>query len=185
MKKKKVIGIIGEQAGGKGAVSNIIKKRYGGTRLTTSDILRRTLDSLYIPVSRKNLINLALILKGGFENKILMSAMLREVENENDDLIIVDGIRMPGDVEPFKEEYGEDFHLLYVTADQKIRYERSIKRGEKAGESEATFEQFQKNEQAETEKYISEVGKTAEFIIKNNEGEEELEVKIFEIMEKI
>ncbi|MCK5416510.1 AAA family ATPase [Candidatus Parcubacteria bacterium] len=185
MKKKKIIGIIGEQAGGKGAVSNIIRKRYGGTRLTTSDILRRTLDSLYIPSSRENLINLALILKKGFENKILMYAMLRDVENTNDDLIIVDGIRMPGDVEPFKEEYGKDFHLIYITADAKLRYERSLKRGEKAGESDASFDDFTKNGKKETEKHIPKIGKTAEFIIENNDSEEELEEKVFKIMEKI
>lgn len=185
MKKKKVIGIIGEQAGGKGAVSNIIKKKFGGTRLTTSDILRRTLNSLHIPVSRENLIKLALSLKNTYGNSVLMHAMLSDVENTNDDLIIVDGIRMPGDVDPFIREYGKDFHLIYVTADPGVRYERSLKRGEKAGESEATYEDFIKNEQFETEKSIPEVGKTAEFIIINNESERELEEKVFKVMEKI
>ncbi|MBU4217001.1 hypothetical protein L6270_04190 [Candidatus Parcubacteria bacterium] len=185
IKKKKVIGIVGEQAGGKGAASNIIIKKYGGSRLTTSNILRRTLDSINIPVSRENLITLALLIKKGFGKDVLMKAMLKEVENEDSSIVIVDGIRMPGDTDPFVEEYGDDFKLIYVTADQKIRYERSLKRGEKAGESEASFAEFMEKENAETEKYIAKVGKKADFKIVNNKDQDELEEKIIAVMEKI
>lgn len=182
MKKKKVIAIIGEQAGGKGAAADIIRKHYGGSRLTISNILRRTLESLHKESTRENLIELALVLKKGFGGSVLMEAMLKEVELEDADLVIVDGLRMPGDPDPFKREYEDDFRLIYITADQKIRYERSVNRGEKAGEDEASFEDFQKNEKKETEKYISEVGKTADFKVENNGDEKELEEKVIKIM---
>lgn len=185
MKKKVIIGIIGEQAGGKGAVSDIIIKKYGGSRLTTSNILRRTLDSLHIDFDRDNLITLALSLKKGFGDPVLMEAMLKDIEKIDSDLVIVDGIRMPGDTDPFLREYGDDFHLIYVTADQKLRYERSRDRGEKAGESQASFEEFKAKEERPTEKSIAEIGKTADFIIENNKGIEELEEKVIETMTKI
>lgn len=185
MKKKTVIGIIGEQAGGKGAVADIIIKKFGGTRLTVSTILRRTLDSLYIPSSRANLINLALILKKSFSSSILMDAMLKEVEKVDSDLTIVDGIRMPGDTKPFLKEYGDSFRLIYVTADAKIRYKRSVKRGEKAGESEQTFKDFLAKEKFETEASIAKVGANADFKIENNGDTLELEKRIEEIMTRI
>jgi len=185
MKKKVVIGIIGEQAGGKGSAAKIIIKKYGGKRLTTSDILRRTLDSLHIPVSRANLINLALNLKNGLGQDVLMKAMLKEVELVGADLTIVDGIRMSGDEKPFRDEYGKDFYLIYVTADSKIRYERCKNRGEKVGEDEQSYEEFLEKEQAETEKYIKEVGEKADFTINNDGNEDELEEKILQIMEGI
>jgi dephospho-CoA kinase len=185
MMKKKVIAIIGEQAGGKGAAADIIRKHYGGSRLTISNILRRTLDSLHLESSRENLIDMALVMKKGFGKAVLMEAMLKEVELEDADLVIVDGLRMPGDPDPFKREYEEDFKLLYITADQKIRYERSVGRGEKAGESDASFKEFQANESKETEKYITEVGKNADFIIENNGSQEELEEKIKKVMSKL
>lgn len=185
MKKKTIIGIIGEQAGGKGAVADIIRKKYGGSRLTVSNILRRTLDSLYLDSNRENLIQLALVLKKGFKDSVLMEAMLKEVEKEDSDLIIVDGFRMPGDPDPFKREYDGDFYLIYVTADQKLRYERSINRGEKAGESEASFEEFVNNENKDTEKQIAKVAESADFKIINNGTADELEEKVLEIMKKI
>ena len=132
-----------------------------------------------------NLTDLALILKNGFGKSVLMKAMLKEVENEDADLVIVDGLRMPGDPDPFKNEYGADFKLVYITADQKIRYERSVGRGEKSGESEANFEEFVANEERETEKYIAEVGAKADFIIKNNENQKELEKQIVAMMNKL
>lgn len=180
-----VIGIIGEQAGGKGAAADIIRKQYGGTRLTVSSLLRRTLDSLYLPSTRENLINLALILKEGFGGDVLMRAMLKEVEITDTDLIILDGLRMPGDPDPFREEYGSSFKLIYITADSKIRYERSKTRGEKVGESEASYEEFASKELLGTEKAIALVGETADFKIVNNGSAEELESKVLEVMTKI
>jgi len=185
MKKKIIIGIIGEQAGGKGAAADFIRKHYGGQRLTVSSVLRRTLDSLHIDATRDNLINLALVLKKGFGSDVLMKAMLKEVENEDSDLIIVDGFRMPGDPDVFRKEYEKSFFLIYVTADLRVRYERSVKRGEKVGESDAAFEEFAAKESLETERLIAEVGKTADFTIVNNGDAGELEEKILEVMKKI
>jgi len=185
IKKKKVIGIVGEQAGGKGAASTLIIKKYGGTRLTTSNLLKRTLDSINIPVSRTNYTTLALLIKKGFGKDVLMNAMLREVEKEDSNIVIVDGIRMPGDTDPFIKAYGDDFKLIYVTADQKIRYQRSLKRGEKAGESDASFADFMEKENSETEKYIAKVGKKADFKIINNKDEADLEEKVIAVMDKI
>jgi len=185
MTPKKIIGLVGEPACGKGSVANLIIKHFGGTRLTTSDILRRTLKDLNIESSRDNLITLALLVKQGFGNPVLMKAMLHDVETVESELIIVDGIRMPGDADVFKEEYGNDFKLIYVTASQRTRYERSVLRGEKAGESDASFEEFASKELSETEKSIALVGTTADFKIENDGSADELEEKVKAIMAKI
>jgi dephospho-CoA kinase len=185
MDKKTVIGVTGEQAGGKGAAADVIRKHFGGSRLTVSNILRRTLDSLHLESTRDNLINLALVLKKGFGDAVLMEAMLKEVEMEDADLVIVDGFRMPGDPDVFRKAYREGFKLIYVTADPKIRHERSVSRGEKVGENEASFEEFISKEKFDTEAKIAEIGATADFIIENNGNKDELEKKIIEIMSKI
>ena len=80
MKKKRVIGIIGEQAGGKGAVTNNIIKKYGGFRIRTSDLLKKTLDSLHLEFNRDNLTKLAINLKKTFGKDILMKAMLKDIK---------------------------------------------------------------------------------------------------------
>ncbi len=185
MQQKTIIGIIGEQASGKGAAADIIRKKYGGSRLTVSNLLRRTIESLYLEPSRDNLINMALVLKKGFGDAVLMNAMIKEVELEDADLVIVDGFRMPGDPDIFRKSFGDAFHFIYVTADQKIRYERSVGRGEKAGESEASFEEFKSKEALATEAKISEVAKSADYKIINNNSIEELEKQVVKIMKDL
>ncbi len=182
---KKIIGIIGEQAGGKGSASDIIIKEYGALKITSSDVLKKILNNLHIDFSRENCNQLVMSLKKAFGDAVLMEAVAREAETSDSDYVIIDGIRMHGDTDVFRKIYGDKFCLIYVTADQKIRYERSLKRGEKADESQASFEDFQKNELLDTERAIAEIGATAEFKIINNGGPEELEKQIKEIMSKI
>jgi dephospho-CoA kinase len=182
---KKIIGIIGEQAGGKGSAVDIIIKEYGGVKITTSNILKKILNDLHLDFSRENCNRLVMSLKNEFGNAVLMEAVAHEAENVDSDYIIIDGIRMHGDTDVFRDMYGDKFCLIYVTADQRIRYERSLKRGEKADESRATFDDFQKNEELETEKKITEIGATADYIIINNSGPEDLEKQVKEVMSKI
>lgn len=185
MQQKTIIGIIGEQASGKGAAADIIRKKYGGSRLTVSNLLRKTIESLSLEASRDNLVNMALVLKKGFGDDVLMKAMIKEVELEDADLVIVDGFRMPGDPECFKEAFEDNFHFIYVTADQKIRYERSVGRGEKAGESDATFEEFKSKEALKTEAKIAKVAKDADYKIVNNGTAKELEKQVVKIMDNL
>ncbi|MCD4694199.1 hypothetical protein K8R62_02460, partial [bacterium] len=97
----------------------------------------------------------------------------------------IDGIRMKGDDKPFRDKYGKNFKLIYVTADPKIRYERSKKRGEKAEESKQSYQTFLNKEASATEKYIKTLGKKADFKITNNGSEKELEKQVDEMMSKI
>ena len=185
MKKKVIIGLIGEKGAGKGTVSDRIIKKYGAVHYGTSKILRRTLEDLYLPVTRDNLIKLALVLKEGYGPSIIIDSLIRDMEKDKADIIIADGIRMHGDVEPFRKKYGKNFYLIYVTADLKLRYERTKLRKEKAGESEATLEQFLEEEGKLTEISIHEIGKTADFKINNNGSAIELEKQVDEIMKQI
>jgi dephospho-CoA kinase len=57
---------------------------------------------------------------------------------------------------------------LYLTADPKLRWERLVKRNENPGDDKKSFDEFQHDENAEADRLIKELGKTAENIITNN-----------------
>ena len=186
MKRNKIIiGLIGEKGSGKGAVADHLVKNYGAVHYGTSKILRRTIEDLHLPANRDNFAKLAIALKEGFWSSVIIDSLIKDMESNGSDTIIADGIRMHGDVEPFRKKYGKNFHLVYVTADLKIRYERTKKRKEKAGEDKATLADFIAEEGRLTEVSIHEVGTTADFVVNNNKGVKELYAQVDKVMKKI
>ncbi|KKP80319.1 MAG: hypothetical protein A2271_04565 [Candidatus Moranbacteria bacterium RIFOXYA12_FULL_35_19] len=185
MSSKIVIGLIGEKGSGKGTVSDYLIEKYGAIHYGTSKILRRTLEDLHVPVTRDNLVKLALVLKEGYGPSIIIDSLITDMEKNGSDIIIADGIRMHGDVEPFRKKYKRNFFLVYVTADLKLRYARTKKRKEKDGEDKTTFEQFLEEEGKLTEVSIHEIGRSAEFKMNNNGTAEELKAQVDKMIKKI
>lgn len=182
MGKKVIIGLIGEKGAGKGTVSDYLISKYSAVHYGTSKILRRTLEDLHVPVTRDNLVKLALVLKEGYGPSIIINSLIRDMENNGSNIIIADGIRMHGDVEPFIKKYGKNFFLVYVTADLKLRFERTKARKEKEGEDKTTFEEFMEEEGKLTEVSIHEIGKQAHFKLNNDGTSEKLRHQIDEMI---
>jgi len=185
MNNKTIIGLVGEKGAGKGLVSKYLIENFNAIHYGTSKILRRTIEDLHLPATRNNYTKLAIVLKEGFWPTVVIDSLIKDMEKNGSDIIIADGIRMHGDVKPFREKYGDNFHLVYVTADIKIRYERSKKRNEKHGEDKMTLSDFIAEEGRLTEVSIHEVGKKADYVIDNNGPLEKLNDQIIKTMETI
>jgi len=184
-KRKIVIGLIGEKGAGKGTVSDYLIEKYKAIHYGTSKILRRTLEDLHLPVTRDNLVKLALVLKEGYGPSVIIDSLITDMEKNGSDIIIADGIRMHGDVEPFKKKYGPDFYLVYVTADTRLRYERTKARKQNHGEDQTTFQEFLEEEAKLTEISIHEIGKQADFKLSNNGAPEDLIKQVEEMLKAI
>jgi dephospho-CoA kinase len=182
---KIVIGLIGEKGSGKGTVSDYLVEKYGAVHYGTSKILRRTLEDLHVPITRDNLVKLALVLKEGYGPSIIIDSLIHDMEKNGSDIIIADGIRMHGDVDPFRVRYGKNFFLTYVTADLRLRYERTKSRKEKEGEDKTTFQEFLEEEGKLTEVSIHEIGKTADFKLNNGKTADDLKLQVDKMMKKI
>ncbi|HRY82743.1 MAG TPA: AAA family ATPase [Candidatus Moranbacteria bacterium] len=185
MANKIIIGLIGEKGSGKGTAADYLIEKYGAIHYGTSKILRRTLEDIHVPVTRDNLAKLALVLKEGYGPSVIIDSLIRDMEKNGSNIIIADGIRMHGDVEPFRKKYGKNFFLVYVAADLKLRFDRIKLRNQNEGESEATFEKFLEEEGRLTEVSIREIGKQADFTLNNNGTAEELKKQVDEMMEKV
>ena len=185
MKKRIVIGLIGEKGSGKGTVANYLAENYGAVHFGTSRILKRTVEDLHLPTTRDNLIKLALVLKEGFWHSIVIDALIRDIEASGPEIAIADGIRMHGDVEPFRKKYKKNFFLMYVTAPVKLRYERTKKRKEKTGEDKTTWQEFLNEESRLTEVSIHELGAKADFTFVNDADAKTLTSSVEKAMRKI
>lgn len=173
---KIIFGFVGDLASGKGTAAKYLQEKYGATTYRFSTMLRDILDRVYVPKSRENLQQLSTFLRESYGQDVMSRVIAEDVARDNNTLVIVEGIRRPSDIEYLKKLEG--FHLVYLTGEPRIRWERLVARKENPGDSEKTFEEFLRDEQAEADKLIKELGATAPDKIENNEGFDEFYQKL-------
>jgi dephospho-CoA kinase len=113
----------------------------------------------------------------------MSKVIAKDVERDEHNIVIVDGIRRPTDITYLQQLPG--FHLIYITAESKLRYERLVARKENPGDENKSYEEFCKDEQSEADQLIASLGKDAEFTIVNNETREELFAQIEKILDQV
>lgn len=180
---KTIIGFTGQMASGKGTATEYLKQKYQAAAYRFSTPLRDVLDRIYVEVNRNNMQTLSSALRGAFGDDLLASIIATDAQNEKGELVVIDGIRRHPDIKYLKELSG--FHLIHITADQKLRWERMTKRAENADDVNKTLEEFQADEKKEAEIHILEVAQTAEYTIDNNGSLEDLYQKIDRIISAV
>ncbi|MDP3999523.1 MAG: hypothetical protein Q8P76_02945 [bacterium] len=176
---KTVIGLVGEKAGGKGTFTEILKSLLPNKKIAYakfSDILTDSLKLWGLELTRENYQKLSIAMRNTFGDGTLTQAIQNRIKTMDADIVILDGIRWESDLKLLRSFPAN--LLVYVTASAELRHTRSQKRGEKAGEENATFEQFMKEEEAETERAIPKIGMSADCTIVNDEEMPQLEQKV-------
>lgn len=180
---KLIIGFVGQAGCGKGTATDLIREKYGAGYVRFSHILVQLLEILGIEQSRKNLTDMSGAVRQAFGEDALSYAVEKACLNAAEDIVVLDGIRRLQDIialEPLPH-----FKLIAIDVDPKIRFERMKQRGEKTGEADMTWEQFQKEDAAETEITIPSVMERAWKTIKNEGGKDEFEAKIHATMKEL
>lgn len=175
---KTVIGVIGEKGSGKGTFVHILQALSSKSidYVKSSGFLAETLNMWDIPLSRDNLQQLAIIMKGKYGDKALSHAIEKRINNSQCDIVAYDSVRWQEDADMVRS-FPKSI-IVYITAPAERRYKRLLERKEKIGEGEATFEQFMREEQVSTETDIPNIAKQADVRIENVGTKEELEEKV-------
>lgn len=175
-----IIGLVGEKGSGKETFGNLlmeIAKSKKIKRIRFSDVLNYTLKLWDLDLTRENLQNLAIAMDGAYGAGTLSQAIAKQIKDSEADIVILDGIRWKSDVDLLRTFSGNI--LVYITADLDIRYYRLKLRQEKKDEAK-TYEQFMKEEQAQNELLIPQIGSKSDYKITNNGSLEELRQKVEE-----
>ena len=182
MDKKIILGFVGEMASGKGTIAEYLKEKYNASSHRFSTMLRDVADRLYIEKNRENLQRLSTVLRENFSQDLMSKVLAKDVDNDKNNVIVVDGVRRFSDITYLKKI--NNFKLVYVTADIKKRYERLLKRTENTDDQLKSFEEFKNDHKQEAEIEIVEVGTKADFKINNDGSFKELYDQIEEILKK-
>lgn len=169
---KKIFGLTGLMACGKGTAAKYLSDRHGAQSIRFSTIVRDVLDRLYLPQSRANMQKMIPILLDGFGTDLLSKVMAQDVLKSDKNIIVIDGVRRFPDIEHLKKIPG--FKLVAIEVEAKIRYQRLISRGENPGDKEKTWDSFLTEHQAVTEIDIPKLMAAADIKIDNNGSLEDL-----------
>jgi dephospho-CoA kinase len=167
MDKKIILGFTGLIASGKGTAAKYFVEKHGAVSFRFSTIIRDVLDRLYLDHSREHMSKLSLVLRQNFSQDIFSKVIAQDVDNAQNNIIVIDGIRRLNDIEHLKNISG--FKLVAIEADMRIRYDRLVGRGENPDDQNKTWEQFQADHSLETELTILDTIKEADITV-NNEG---------------
>lgn len=177
-----IIGLTGLPASGKGTTGAYLIQNYDAQAIRFSDPLRDIIHRVYHEQTRESMSHLAQFLRGEFGNDILIQTLLKDIEKSDKKLFVLDGMRYP-------EEYGvlaqrKDFVMWALDADFEKRYVRIVSRDENRSDKALTQDQFQKQHELQTERFIPELMQKADARIVNNETIEELYTQIDALVKK-
>jgi len=153
--KKVIFGFTGLIACGKGTAAKYLEEKYNASTYRFSTMLRDVLDRFYLPHTRENMVSMSEYIRNKHGEDIMAKTMAKDVENDTNDVIIVEGIRRMADIEYLNTL--PNFVLVKIEATPEKRYERIIQRGENSDDNTKTYEEFLKDHERPTEMTIPEV----------------------------
>ena len=183
----KTIAIVAENGAGKGVFVELMKKLLSEKRIVSvrfSDILCDILNMLGKEKSRDNIDSLVTALRRAFNDEgILNDAMRKRLADDMEtDIVILDGLRKEKEISIVRERQGT---LVYIAADQRVRYERRRQVAEKPDEWDMSWEQFLAQANAAPQIQIRHIGETmADVTLENNGSVEEFEGAIKRFIEE-
>ena len=178
-----IIGIAGKIAAGKDTVANYLINQYGAQQLKFSKVLRDILQRIYKDISRENMQKMSTMLRNTFGDDLLANVIYNDILNSNEKMIVIDGVRRLTDIEILRSL--PEFKLLFIDTDIENRYQRLIQRNENIDDRNKTFDDFQKEDQAEAEINIDKLKSIADYIIDNNGNIDNLYKQIDKIITEL
>lgn len=179
---KIILGFTGLPASGKGTVAQYLAVHYGAGTYRYSTILSDVLQRLHLEQTRDNQIRLSESVRATFGEDILARAIAKDAQTDERPLIVVEGIRRMADIEHLARL--PNFVLVEIFADLETRYQRMIKRSEKADDAGKTLEEFKADHQRSTELSIPKVVQHASERINNNGSLNELHEQLDLLVKK-
>jgi len=141
-----LIGITGTIGAGKGTIVDYLVKHKGFIHYSVRAFLTEEIKKRGIEINRDNFVVVANDLRAVHTPSYIIEAIYRQAAENGQDCII-ESIRSPGEVEALRKK--DNFYLMAIDADPKIRYERIILRQNET--DHISFETFQENEAREHE----------------------------------
>lgn len=181
-----IIGITGTIGAGKGTVVEYLVKNKGFKHFSARELISEEVSIRGLESNRDNMVMVANDLRSKYGSSYVADELYRRALVSNNNCII-ESLRTVGEIESLRDK--ENFVLLAVDAEPKIRYKRILER--KTTTDNVSYEKFLEDEAKEmksddpNKQNLKKCIEMADFVIDNNGTLDELNLKIEEILKII
>ena len=166
---KIIFGITGTIGAGKGTIVDYLMKEKGFKHFSVRSFLTEEIKKRGMEINRDSMVAVANDLRTKYSPAYIVEELYKQSLVVDTDCVI-ESIRAVGEVNALRGK--QNFFLLAVDADKKVRYERILARSSET--DQVSFEEFAKQEDREmtstdpTKQNLSECIKMADFRLINN-----------------
>lgn len=134
-----IIVLTGTIGSGKEVVKEILSRNFNSYSVLLSSVLKGELEKKKKPLDRKTLQDMGDELRKKY-GAFILAKLATDYLQRDKEMIIVDGVRNPGEADYLKKTFGRKFFMIAVDAPREIRWER-IKARARADDPK-TLEEF-------------------------------------------
>ncbi|MEM1550828.1 MAG: AAA family ATPase [Candidatus Bathyarchaeia archaeon] len=180
-KQSIVIGIAGMPGAGKDTVKEIIC-RYGFPVIVMGDEIRAEAARRNLTPTPENLGRLMVEIRAEEGPDAVAKRCIRKIRDLDADVIVVNGLRNPEEVELFRREF-PSFRVIAIHASPRTRFKRLLKRGR--SDDPKDWATFCSRDRRELSVGLGNVIAMADYMIVNEGEIEELEREVKMVIEKV
>ncbi len=185
----KIIGLTGTMGSGKYVIMDHLKQKFNCFYVKISNVLRNEMEKRKGRLDRKTLQDSGDEMRKKYGGYILAKVSIDYLPR-NKELIVIDGIRNPGEIDYLRKTFGKDFVLIAVDSQPELRFERLKNRNR--SDDPKMWEEFlemdardQGIDQPEYGQQTRKCMEKADFTIVNNGSLEEFQASIADTVQKI
>lgn len=183
------LGVVGQIASGKGVLVNWLTGHLGFVSFSLSSIVHAELEKKgKAKFTRQTLQDVGDELRREYGDDVLAQRIIKAINEQKKDRIVIEGIRNPGEIEFLKKN--SNFILIGVKANRELRFKRVLSRGKKWDPK--NYEEFLKVDRRDLgvgqKKSGQQVGKClayCDYVLTNNKDVGDYEKKIKKIIKEL
>jgi dephospho-CoA kinase len=181
-----IFGITGTLGAGKGTIVEYLTSKYNFEHYSVRAFLVERIEEKGLPVNRDSMVVVANELRASQSPSFIIDELYKKAVESGKNCII-ESIRTPGEVDSLRKK--ENFWLIAVDANAKVRYERITAR--KSETDNVSFDAFVENEKREmtssdpNKQNLSKCIEMADFVIDNSGSLYDLQQKVEAVLKKI
>lgn len=184
-----IIGVVGQIASGKGILVKYLTEKLSFTSFSLSSIVHEELEKKgKVKFTRQVLQDVGDELRRVYGDDVLAQRIIKAINEQKKDRIVIEGIRNPGEIEFLKKN--SNFVLIGVKAIRELRFERVLSRGKKWDPK--NYEDFLEVDrrdlgvgQLESGQQVGKCLAYCDHVLTNNKGIWDFEKKIKKIIKEI